>query len=310
MSLEDLGIIGYEANDDTLLIDGDLIVFRCSVITDLNFDDDRCRRIIAKNINRRVDVLLEKAKCSKYIMFVTTKHNFRDQLVDDYKYSREELVRPINLAWAKRWAVDNLNTHYHKGMEADDLLAVHQKDDTIIWSDDKDLMQVPGRHLLEDPDQIVTVSEEGCVKPAGKKFYFDGNIGLYFQMLTGDSTDYIIGCGKRVTAVYGSKAAKAGQEYIKRVGVGPGAAYKLVEEAIKDRGEKSPDEAVLEMVCLEYAKLHGEGWQEQLETQANLLFMVRKQYGEVIQRWTYDGREEYFDLVKGVIVNDCDKEAS
>ena len=48
---------------------------------------------------------------------------------------------------------------------------------------------------------------------------------------------------------------------------------------------KEPTEAALEAVIQQYKLLHKEDWQHHLETQANLLFMVRKQYGEVIQRF-------------------------
>ena len=298
MSLEDLGLIDYEVVDKTLLLDGDIIIYQpCCVF---NEDDDQSRKLIAKNINTKIDRLMEAADCNTYIMFVTTKFNFRDQLVDDYKANRANVERPVNLAWAKRWAVDNLNTHFHKGMEADDLLGTHQTDDTVIWSLDKDLRQIPGSHLDDATQKVVEITELGSLEDRGKKIYFDGTLGLYFQLLTGDSTDHIVGCGLRELTVYKS-GAKKGQEYYKRKGVGPKKALALLADLDLD--------AALDVVVEEYKKIHGDSWQVELETQANLLFMIREQYGEIIQRWTYDNREEYFDLVKGVIIYDYDKEA-
>ena len=299
MSLEDLGIIGYESIDRTLIIDGDIIIYQpCCIFTE---DDDQSRKLIAKNISSKIDRLMDLANCNSYIMFVTTNLNFRDQLVDDYKANRADIERPINLAWAKKWAVQNLNTHFHKGMEADDLLGTHQTDNTVIWSLDKDLRQIPGMHLDDATEKVITITEEGRLEDRGKKIYFDGTIGLYFQMLTGDSTDHILGCGKRELTTYKS-GAKKGQEYYKRKGIGPKAALKLLDGC-------SLDDA-LDIVVAEYKKVHDDDWQAQLETQANLLFMVRKQYGEIIQRWTYDKREEYFDLVKGVVVHDYDNKTT
>jgi len=299
MSLEDLGLIDYEVVDKTLLLDGDIIIYQpCCVF---NEDDDQSRKLIAKNINTKIDRLMEAADCNTYIMFVTTKFNFRDQLVDDYKANRQDVERPVNLAWAKRWSVDNLNTHFHKGMEADDLLGTHQTDNTVIWSLDKDLRQIPGSHLDDATQKVVEITELGSLEDRGKKIYFDGTLGLYFQLLTGDSTDHIVGCGLRELTVYKS-GAKKGQEYYKRKGVGPKKALSLLAGLSL--------ETALYVVVQEYKKIHGwEKWQVELETQANLLFMVREQYGEIIQRWTYDNREEYFDLVKGVILYDYDKEA-
>lgn len=307
MSLSDLGIIGHKSK--TLLIDGDIVIYQPCCI--FNEDDDISRRQIIKYINSKVEKLMAAADCDKYIMFVTTKFNFRDDLVDDYKANREDIERPVNLAWAKRWAITALNNHYHKGLEADDLLGIYSAEDTVIWSLDKDLRQLPGEHLDDATGEIILVSEEGrlalnkYVTEAGKpkeKIYFDGNVGLYYQMLIGDSTDNILGCAKRETGVYKS-GAKQGKAYKKRKGVGPKAALNLITSAVMKKGTRTISEAALDTVILEYKKLHGKDWQQHLETQANLLYMVREQYGEIIKRWTFDGRDEYFNLESGKVIS-------
>lgn len=310
MSLEDLGITDYAPK--TLLIDADIVIYQaCCVFTD---DSDQARRMIMKQINSKIETLMTAADCDRYIMFVTTKFNFRDQLVDDYKANRVDAERPVNLAWAKRWAVNSLNNHFHKGLEADDLLGIFmtKMDDVVLWSIDKDLRQIPGQHLDDKTQKVVTVTDTGVLKesihttPSGKKkskVYFDGTIGLLYQILIGDSTDHILGCAKRVDAVRKS-GEKKGEAYIKRVGVGPKEAIKILTNAALNPGDKSVLMSAWEATAKEYAKVHGKDWQEHLETQANLLFMVRRQYGEVIKRWTYDFRAEYFDLVKGEILYD------
>ena len=40
------------------------------------------------NINTKIDSLMTAADCNMYILFLTTKFNFRDFLVDDYKANR------------------------------------------------------------------------------------------------------------------------------------------------------------------------------------------------------------------------------
>jgi 5'-3' exonuclease len=306
MSLEDLGIIGYVSK--TLIVDGDLVVFQSCCV--FNEDDDQSRRMIMKTVNQKIDKLMQDADCDRYIMFLTTKFNFRDDLVDDYKANRKDEERPINLRWAKEWAVSKLNSHFHKKLEADDLLGIHMTDKTVLWSLDKDLRQIPGFHLDDATRKVVTITDEGVLKGStvvgstGKKkykVYFDGMVGLYYQMLIGDDTDYILGCGLRVTAIRKS-GPKKGEEYLKRVGIGPKKAVDIITAAAMS--SKDMIGAALNAVVSEYKKLHGKDWQKHLETQANLLFMVRKQYGEVIQRWTYDGREEYFDLIEGVVLSD------
>ena len=290
MSYADLGLTDYKVVDKTLITDGDIILYRICCI--FNDDDDHSRKNIARLISKKIDDLMLAAGCNKYIMFVTTKFNFRDQLVDDYKANRKDVERPVNLAWAKKWSTENLNTHYHKGLEADDLLGIYMDDDTVLWSLDKDLRQIPGQHLDDDTMKVKEVTYEGELEDRGKKVYFTGMVGFYYQCLVGDSTDNIVGCGKRVPATYKS-GAKAGQDYIKRQGIGSKAALKLLQNA----------EDPLSVVINCYKELHGEDWQEQLETQANLLWMVREQDDEHIKRWTYDGRDEWFDLVEGVILH-------
>lgn len=304
MSLEDLGLIDYQHKSNTLILDGDIIIYRpCCIFND--DDSDQSKRQIAKYINMKIDELMKASDSDRYIMFVTTKFNFRDDLVDDYKANRKDTERPINLAWAKRWAIETLNTHFHKKLEADDLLGIHMSDSTILWSLDKDLRQIPGRHLDDETMQVVEVTHEGRLEDRGKKVYFDGGIGFLYQLLVGDSTDHILGCGKRIGAVYKSGARK-GEDYIKRQGVGPKAAIKTLVNSAIYKGKRTTLQAALEAVIFEYKKIHGEDWQEHLETQANLLFMIREQHGEIIRRWTYDDREEYFDMVKGVILDDND----
>ena len=306
MSLEDLGIIGHESR--TLHIDGDIILYQPCCI--FNEDDDMSRRSIIKHVNNKIDKMMTNSGCDRFIFFMTTKFNFRDYLVDDYKYNRVDTERPVNLVWAKRWATKDLAAYYKKYLEADDLLGMYQTENTVIWSLDKDLRQVPGKHLDDETGKVVQVTEDGRMAinsyvtdsgNAKEKIYFDGFVGLCFQMLTGDSTDWIVGCGKRVTQTY-KTGPKAGQEYLSRKGVGPKKAYKLVLNAVMYRGSKTVQEAALGAVVEEYYKLFKGDWQKQLETQANLLYMVRWGEGNLIKRWTFDGRDEYFDIEKGVII--------
>lgn len=308
MSLEDLGITGLE--EKVLLVDGDIIVYQpCCIFND---DDDQSKRQIAKHISNKLDKIMEAASCNRYMFFLTTKFNFRDQLVDDYKANRADVERPVNLAWAKRYVVETLNAYFVKGLEADDLLGIYNKEGSIIWSLDKDLRQIPGEHLDDATQKVITVNQEGRLEEISwvtesgtpkSKIYFEGDIGLYFQMLTGDSTDNILGCAKRVTKVRKSGKDK-GLEYTARDGIGPKAAMKSILSSIMHKGNRSNSEAALDAVIGEYKKIHGNNWQTELETQANLLFMVRQMRGNIFRRWTYDGRKEYFDLDKGIVISE------
>jgi len=304
MSLDDLGIVGdYEVRE--LGIDGDIIVYQPCCI--FNEDDDFSRKQIAKYIDQKINRMMADANCDEYTMFLTTKFNFRDDLVDDYKANRKDIERPVNLAWAKRYAMQQLNAVLHKGLEADDLLGIWmtEKPGRILWSLDKDLRQIPGKHLDDETRKVVTIDYRGQLTDRGKKVYFTGMLGFYYQLLIGDSTDHIIGCGKREKTVYKS-GAKKGQSYLKRKGIGPKAALKILNNA--DNGSENL-QPCLDAVIAEYKSIHGDNWQSHLETQANLLWMVREQRGEIIRRWTFDDREEYFNLVDKVVLHDIDTTA-
>ena len=60
-------------------------------------------------------------------------------------------------------------------------------------------------------------------------------------------------------------------------------------------------EGCLDMVLHCYTQEFGRNSIRQLETQANLLWMVREQEGNKIKRWTLNNRDEWFDISKGVI---------
>ena len=246
------------------------------------------------------------------MFFLTTKFNFRDDLVDDYKANRKEEDRPVNLAWAKRFAIKQLNAHFKKGMEADDLIGIHNKEGRVIWSLDKDLRQLPGEHLDDTTMEVIDITKEGRLEHKKwltengnkrQKIYFEGDLGLYYQMLVGDNTDNILGCAARKPVTTKSGPNK-GKVNIKRVGVGSMAAYKLIITAIMYKGELTPSQAALNAVIKEYQKIWGNDWQEHLETQANLLYMVRLMKGDIFRRWTYDGRKEYFHLTEGRILTE------
>lgn len=321
MSFNDLGIEGYEPEPDVpLCIDGDIVIYQpCCTY---NEDTAGARRMIAKAINQKIDQLMEASACNMYIFFVTTKFNFRNWIVDDYKFNRTNVERPVNLAWAKQWAAKELNCHFVKFMEADDLLGVfmHSHPNAVLWSLDKDLRQIPGKHLDDATKTVVEVTNEGILRTdiivsettgkSKKKVYFTGTVGLHYQMLIGDSTDYIVGCGKRNVATWKS-GEKKGEEYLKRSGVGSVAAAKMLTSAVMQAKGYSldPNEATLKVVINEYKKLHGKDWSKHLEAQANLLFMTRIQEGNMIKRWTWDDREEWMDITTGELYASAERKA-
>ena len=287
----------------TLHIDGDILIYRACCI--FNDDSDSHKRLIATNVENKIHDLMCEASCSSYRMFLSPKSNFRNYITDDYKSNRKDTVRPVNLGWSKRWAVEHLGGIAEFGMEADDLLGVYQDEDSVIWSPDKDLRQIEGAHLCENTGVLYDVDEVGTLEDRNGKVFFAGSVGFYYQLLIGDTADYIVGCGIRIPKIYKS-GKKKGKSYHARVGVGPKDAFKFIVEAVMAVGGKRKHiiDSCKATVMREYRKVHKRDWKAHLENQGNLLYMVRELNEGVIKRWTIDGRDEYMRVKTGEIYDE------
>lgn len=75
-------------------------------------------------------------------------------------------------------------TLFAEGIEADDILGMHQTEDTILVSEDKDLLQIPGKHWNPRyPELGVTKVSQDY-----------GDVRFYRQILIGDPCDNYKGC--------------------------------------------------------------------------------------------------------------------
>lgn len=121
------------------------------------------------------------------------------------------------------------------------------------------------------------------VKGNGAKFFL-------WQLLTGDTTDGIMGCGVSEKKIYQS-GAKCGQEYEKRVGVGAVEAFELLEKVT------SYPEG-LDIVATQYLLRFADGWKEELIKNGRLLYMSNTVDKEnKVRLWHYNPKiVEYFDL--------------
>lgn len=73
------------------------------------------------------------------------------------------------------------NTLLFADLEADDLLSMLQNEKTFIYSNDKDLKQIPGWHFNQKTLGLDKVTEEQALR------------NLCYQMIVGDTTDNIVG---------------------------------------------------------------------------------------------------------------------
>lgn len=169
--------------------------------------------------------------------------NFRDKIATRarYKGNRDGAARPTHLPAIREHLCKNYGAIVTEGQEADDAIgiAMYAAPGSVCVSIDKDLHQLAGKHY-----NWVT-KDECTVSPADASRWF------YTQVLAGDATDNVPGCE----------------------GIGPVKAAKILAGC---KGPKSAWERVLQT----YIKCHGDdGPLFALET-ARLVY-VRRKDGEI-----------------------------
>lgn len=147
---------------------------------------------LEKDIRSILYRLCEKAEADSYALFLGGSRNWRADVykVEPYKGNRPPLSPQLIMDQQQltRVLTEKFSAYVTSPMEADDMIcyAAHQmrkhSRDYVICSKDKDLLQIPGKHLNTKPGPpILFVEESEAISYAWK------------QVLTGDATDNIVG---------------------------------------------------------------------------------------------------------------------
>jgi len=172
-----------------LLIDGDIIAYKASVSaeTPVNWGDGlwtlHCwEDEVAIRIDDQITKLTDEAPVQDCIVALSDKENYRKELAPYYKANRSKTRKPMLLQWAREYMASKYNTIIYRRLEADDVLGIlgTANPDTIIWSEDKDLLTVPAKHWIDG--EVVEISQE------------EADYNFFTQALVGDSTDNYKGC--------------------------------------------------------------------------------------------------------------------
>lgn len=182
--------------------------------------------------------------------------NFRLGIAKAKPYKDRKSVRPLHYYNLRAHALHAYECVVAVGLEADDRLAMDQDIEgltTIICSRDKDLRQVPGMQYSWEcgaqpgwgPTKVEELGDISLPKPnklvgTGLKFFFA-------QAITGDPVDTIPGLPRG----------------------GPSMAYKALAPC-------ETEEEMYNAVAKLYEAKIGEGWEDYLEEQLALLWMVRE----------------------------------
>jgi DNA polymerase-1 len=174
-----------------LLIDGDILIYQSvsGVEKELEFQDDMWvlftdLRDAQNQFKDKLEALSDALPTHEPFLCITGGSNFRKELDPTYKAHRKKTRLPMGFKAFRQWVIDNYPNMCKPGIEADDSIGILAtkpgNEDSVIWSIDKDMMQIPGNHLVEGEVVAQSVDEADHVH--------------MMQTLTGDTADGYKGC--------------------------------------------------------------------------------------------------------------------
>lgn len=173
------------------ILDGDILVYRIAAV----LEDENEWAIVKFEIDQYLlNKILRPIDVTHYMGFLTGHKNFRkeltkvegdvvEQICKPYKGGRSD-IRPFWFLDVRKYLVDVWGFVEVHGMEADDAIAICQRKNSYICSNDHDFDTIPGWHwnfasnTLKEP---YWVSAE------------QANYNFWLQMLTGCNTDEVEG---------------------------------------------------------------------------------------------------------------------
>jgi hypothetical protein len=242
------------------LVDADYLVYRVGFAV----KDDEPVEYALSTVKQAIHNIWDRFPDAKGgQLYLTGKGNFRDKVatIQVYKGNRDPANKPLYYSEIREYMIAHHGAIVVQGMEAEDACGVeqyaHKDKSTCIVGVDKDLMCIPGFHFNPVKDEMVYVTK------------VEADTHFWKQVLTGDATDNILGCGVRKPGVY-KTGKKKGQSYVKREGVGPEGANELLAPVV---GRWTEMEKV---VLNEYAKLYGSDARAVMDENAKLIWILRE----------------------------------
>lgn len=173
----------------TLLIDGDLILYRSSAAVEKEVRWDEENHVLWANeeeawtaVQYELDKLFTRFDTKEHVVCLTQGPNFRLKVDPTYKSNRAKTRKPVCYPAVRERLEREYRTVKMAGLEADDVLGIFATRDpkAIICSMDKDMKTIPCN--LWNGTDLLKVSEAEA-----DHFHL-------FQTLTGDTTDGYPGC--------------------------------------------------------------------------------------------------------------------
>ena len=173
------------APDHMLLIDADIMYHRAGFAVEEKFDFDGVT-IHASDcedgmhlFHRLLTGILKNLNTTRFVLCWSGNTNFRQSVDPGYKANRSGMRRPQGGTELKKALLRKYPSILVEGLEADDLMGLNSGVGTIIVSDDKDMMTVPGLHYRpRKPEEGIQLVNEA-----------DAMHRWYQQILMGDRVD-------------------------------------------------------------------------------------------------------------------------
>ena len=255
-----------------LLIDADIFVYKATRLSEreINWEGDswtlhsdmaEVKTIIDDQIWKIIDKTKIGSVFPKVTLCFSDRKNYRKVVNPDYKSNRKGGRKPMCFSNAINYCKSEYSCVSYDWLEADDVMGIRStkpsKESTIIVSEDKDLLTIPGLHWDFKEEKIFKWSED------------QADYQFFYQILVGDTVDNYKGCQ----------------------GIGPISANKILRENIGSVSD------MWEVVLEAFLKSgQGEKEAIRNARMARILrhgeFDIDK---NIITLWTPEGKAETFD---------------
>ena len=180
-----------------LLIDADIFVYKATRLSEreINWEGDSWTlhsdmAEVKTIIDDQIWKVIEKTKVGSVLPKVTLcfsdRKNYRKVVNPDYKSNRKGGRKPMCFSIAIDYCKSEYNCVSYDWLEADDVLGIMStepsKESTIIVSEDKDLLTIPGLHWDFKEEKIFKWSKD------------QADYQFFYQVLVGDTVDNYKGC--------------------------------------------------------------------------------------------------------------------
>ena len=166
-------------------------------------------KVVANNVEVTIDSILREVGATDYKVFLSPSKIFRNSVATllPYKGNRKKDGRPKLYSFIRKYLISNHDAIISKGEEADDMLGKSQTNDTVICSNDKDLLMIPGKHYNISTCTSSVISER------------EAWMNFFMQVISGDRIDNVPGLHKLLMLKGKTDKAKrlAHRKYLKRI---------------------------------------------------------------------------------------------